>query len=161
VGPGGVGWLDFGCGRNLTDRIENPCNDAFDIPTWIHTDTGNNNSPEDAINKYAGQVVLVPLFDGTCRSVPNSGLLADCATPGAGNNLYYHIPWFVAVLVDHAYVQGNNNPECNSAPGGPPIVGNGSNGCIKGWFVEYVYKGPVGKPSPNDPGSVLGVQLVK
>ncbi len=161
VGPGGVGWLDFGCG-NLADQISNPCNASFDIPTWIHTNPGNPNNVEDELNAYAGQVVLIPLFDGTCRSVPDTGQLADCSDPGNGNNLYYHIPYFVAMLLDHAYIQGNNHPQCNSAPGQPPVGGNGSNGCLKGWFVKYVIQGPVGPVNPSDnKGAILGVQLVK
>ncbi|HET7028379.1 MAG TPA: pilus assembly protein TadG-related protein [Candidatus Limnocylindrales bacterium] len=161
VGPGGVGWLDFDCG-NLANQIANPCNASFDIPTWIHTSTGNPNNVEDELNAYAGKVVLIPLFDGTCRSVPNSGLVADCTDPGNGNNLYYHIPYFVALFLDRAYIQGNDHPDCNQAPGAPFVGGNGSNGCLKGWFVKYVVQGPVGQPNPNDnPGAVLGVQLVK
>src|SRR5262245_19003966 len=39
-GPGGVGWLDMGCGGNLADEISNPCNGPFDIPTWFHTSSG-------------------------------------------------------------------------------------------------------------------------
>ncbi len=27
VGPGGVGWLDMGCGGSLADQIATPCND--------------------------------------------------------------------------------------------------------------------------------------
>jgi Flp pilus assembly protein TadG len=161
-GPGGVGWLDFGCPGNLQQQIANPCNVSFDLPTWIHTSPGNPNSVDNEMNLYDDKIVLIPLFDGTCRSVPNSGLLADCTNPGNGNNLYYHIPKFVAMLLDHAYIQGNNHPECNSAPGGPPVGGNGSNGCLKGWFIRYVTQGPVGQFDPNqDQGAALGVQLIK
>jgi len=38
-GPGGVGWLDMGCG-NLRDSILNPCNTSFDIPTLAANEFG-------------------------------------------------------------------------------------------------------------------------
>jgi hypothetical protein len=161
VGPGGVGWLDMGCGGSFASQITTPCNGAFDIPTWMHTNTGNMNSVEAALNTYAGKVVLIPLFDATCRDVPASGLTQDCTDPGNGNNLYYHIPKFVAMLLDHAYVLGNNGPACNSAPG-TPVGGNGGLSCLKGWFVEYVIQGPVGEFDPSeDNGAVLSIQLIR
>ncbi len=161
VGPGGVGYLDFGCGGNLAAQILNPCHDAFEIPTWIHTSPGNPNSVENEVNTYAGKVVLIPLFDATCRDVPVSGLTQDCTDPGNGNNLYYHIPKFVAMLLDHAYIQGNNGPACNTAPG-IPIGGNGGTSCLEGWFVEYITQGPVGEFDPNDDNArVLSIQLIQ
>ena len=164
VGPGGVGWLDFGCPGNLSQQITNPCNASFDIPTWLHTSPGNPNSVETEMNTYRDKVILIPLFDGTCRSVPTSGLLPDCTDPGNGNNLYYHIPKFAGFLLDQAYIQGNNGPACNSAPGitvTPPAGGNGGTGCLKGWFVRYVTQGPVGAYNPaQDAAAALGVQLI-
>ncbi len=164
VGPGGVGWLDMGCGGNLSSQITAPCNKAFDIPTWLHTSPGNPNSVESEMNTYQDKVILIPLFDGTCRSVPTSGLLPDCTDPGNGNNLYYHIPKFAGFLLDQAYIQGNNRPACNSAPGitvTPPAGGNGGTSCLKGWFVRYVTQGPVGAYDPTqDAGAALGVQLI-
>ena len=161
VGPGGVGYLDFGCGGNLADQILNPCHGAFDIPTWIHTSPGNPNSVESEVNTYMGKVVLIPLFDATCRDIPASGLTQDCTDPGNGNNLYYHIPKFVAMLLDRAYIQGNNSPQCNGAPG-IPIGGNGGTSCLKGWFVEYITQGPVGEFDPSDDnGRVLSIQLIR
>ena len=142
-GPGGVGWLDLGCGGNLGDQITNPCNESFDIPTWLHTSPGNPNSVDGAVNAYDGQVILIPMFDSTCRDVPSSGLPADCTDPGNGNNLYYHIPRFVMFLLDRAYIQGNNSGDCNSLPGQPANGGNGSTSCFKGWFVSYIMQGRI------------------
>ena len=69
-GPGGVGWLDFDCGGNLASVILNPCHGAFDIPTWLHTESGNVNNIENAMNTYQDTVIVVPMFDATCRDVP-------------------------------------------------------------------------------------------
>ena len=164
VGPGGVGWLDMGCGGTLKQQISNPCNQAFNIPTWLQTSPGNPNSVDSEMNRYDGKVVLVPLFDGTCRSVPTSGLLPDCTNPGNGSNLYFHITTFAGFYLDHAYIQGSNKTECNSAPGitvTPPAGGNGGTSCLKGWFVRYVTVGPVGAFNPgSDNGNALGVQLI-
>jgi hypothetical protein len=166
-GPGGVGWLEMGCGGNLRDQIQSPCNGPFDIPTWIQTSTGNVNSVESAINAYSGTLILVPMFDATCRDVPSSGLPADCTDPGNGNNLWYHIPRFAYFLLDQSYIQGGNHAACNSAPGQPFVGGNGGTSCVKGWFIRYVMQGPVGGFEPcdgNDPDCLeptLGVQLVR
>jgi Putative Flp pilus-assembly TadE/G-like len=164
VGPGGVGWLDMGCGGQLEDQLSTPCNDYFDIPTWLHTSAGNPNSQqvENALISHVGEIILLPLFDGTCRSVPSSGQLGDCTDPGNGNNLYFHIPLFGAMLLDEVHTHGGNATACNSAPGGPPTLGNGSNGCLKGWFVRFISQGPVSQYDPiTDKGASLGVQLVR
>ena len=175
-GPGGVGWLDLECGGTLRDQILNPCNEAFDLPVWLHTSTGNVNSVDDAVNTYAGQVILIPMFDSTCRDVPSTGLPADCTDPGNGNNLYYHIPRFTMFLLDQAYIQGSNETECNSPPGQPAGGGNGGTSCFKGWFVRYIMEGRVSKYDPcgregdiddDDDVSdcleepILGVQLIR
>jgi hypothetical protein len=168
-GPGGVGWLDMGCG-NLAASIRNPCNQSFDIPTWLQTQSGNVNNLDSTINDLDGQVLLIPMFDSTCRDVPSTGLPADCTDPGSGNNLWYHIPRFAQFLLDHSYTSGNNHPECNSTPGSPLVGGNGSTGCFKGWFVRYIMQGKVGNfQSCSDAGGtsdclhepILGVQLVQ
>lgn len=167
-GPGGVGWLDLECGGTLRDQIENPCNGPYDLPVWLHGSTGNVNSVESAVNDYRGSVILIPMFDATCRDVPFSGLPLDCLDPGNGNNLYYHIPRFAYFLLHRAYIQGDNNDECNDDPGEPPIGGNGGTSCVKGWFIRYVTQGRVGQFQPCDGSTpdcfhepTLGVQLVR
>lgn len=161
-GPGDVGWLDFGCGNLSTQILPPGCNAAFDIPTWIKATTGNPNSVQTEMATWIGQVVLLPLFDGTCKDVPSSSLLPDCTDPGVGNNTYYHVPAFVAVLLYEVHIQGNDHPECNLPPGGPPAGGNGSNGCLKGWFIgDYITSGRVGAFDPNAIPQPLGIQLLK
>jgi hypothetical protein len=170
-GPGGVGWLDMGCGGNLEDEIRNLCNDPIDLPVWLHTASGDVNSVEGAVNTYSGQVIMVPMFDVTCREVPSTGLPADCGDAGNGDNLYYHVPRFAMFLLDRAYIQGDNSDVCNSPPGNPPSGGNGSTSCVKGWFVRYIMQGRVSAYDPcdgdeNDPTDcleepILGVQLIR
>jgi hypothetical protein len=168
-GPGGVGWLDYGCGGTLNDEITAPCNTSFDIPTWLHSSSGNSNNVDSAVNSYDGQLILVPMFDSTCRDVPSTGLPADCTDPGSGTNLYYHIPRFAIFMLDHAYISGDNSVVCNSPPGTPPDAGNGSNSCFKGWFIRYVRQGRVGQvqncTDEDNPDTcavepTLGVQLI-
>jgi len=169
-GPGGVGWLDMGCGGNLADVITTPCNVAFDIPTWLQSSTGNSNNVESEVNAYRNTVILIPMFDSTCRDVPNSGLPADCTDPGSGTNLWYHIPRFAEFLLDEAFIQGNDNTDCNSGKGSPYIGGNGGTSCFKGWFVRYIKQGKVGNFADCSAAGgssdclhepILGVQLVR
>ena len=51
-GPGGVGWLDMGCGGDH-QAIRSPtrATAAFDIPTWLHTSPGNVNNVESDVNE--------------------------------------------------------------------------------------------------------------
>ena len=175
TGPGGVGWLDMaavGCkGTNLDDWITTPCNATFDIPVWLKTKSGNSNAIDSALNGYKGKVILIPMFDSTCRDIPSSGLPADCTNAGQGDNMYYHIPQFAAFRLHEAYIQGSNGPACNSAPGNPPGGGNGSTSCLKGWFVKFITTGPVGPPRDcqianghrvcTATGADLAIQLVR
>jgi Flp pilus assembly protein TadG len=168
-GPGGVGWLDMGVlgcpGNNMADWILTPCNKSVPLPVWLQTQSGDMNNVENAMNTHQGKIILIPMFDSTCRDVPSSGLPADCTDPGQGNNIWYHIPKFAAFLLYEAYIQGNDEPDCNSLPGQPMGGGNGATSCMKGWFIKYITVGPVGPPQDCDDAeceeSLLGVQLVK
>jgi Flp pilus assembly protein TadG len=161
-GPGAVGWLDLGSGT-LAQQISSPTTQTFTLPTWLQTNPGNPNTSDvqSALNKYDGQVVLLPMFDGTCKNEPSGTSLSDCSSPGVGNNTWYHIPQFTGFLLDQAYTSGNNFPACNSAPGGPPAGGNGSNGCLKGWFVSRITSGEVVAGGGSSANPALGVQLIK
>jgi len=147
TGPGGVGWIEMiGCTGNLANQVWPACNTAFTLPVWMQTSTGDSNNVESVMNRnYAGGVVLIPMFDATCRSVPSSGLPRDCTDPGDGDNLYYHVPQVTPFLLDRAHIQGGNQPECNQPPGSPYVGGNGSTSCIKGWFLNGLLTGQVGE----------------
>jgi hypothetical protein len=166
--PGSVGWLDFGCGQNLKQAIENPCDISIPIPAWIQTKTGNVNSLEDEINAYAGSlpgvpesedsVLAIPIHDFTCRDdLADDQPTTACSDypdwSGNGNNLYYHIPYWVGFKIDEAHVQGGDD-ECSEPEGTPQLQGQGGGvGCLKGWFVDrFDSPGPV-QLLPITPGA--------
>jgi len=159
---GSVGWLDFGTGQNLQDAIADPQNEAFQIPTWIRTQTGNVNAVEDEINdNYADSPVLIPLFDGTCRVDPGGTELGDCpedkkGVDPQGNNTWYHIPYFTTFWLDRAYIQGNNASMCQPYAGQQGFIG-----CLHGWFVQYIYEGPIVPGRPIGPSDTIGLQLIR
>jgi hypothetical protein len=176
-GPGNVGWLDWtppGGGTNeLEQSILVPDNPAIDLPSWQYvTETGNVNSPEieDAINTYAGQVVMIPQFDATCSDDPTPGTAVSDCPPGSlggnGANQWYHMPSFGFLrLCDPsipdcngltgAYITGSNGAECDSG-------GNGATSCLIGEFVDFMSSGTVGPGVGGGTGSkAIGVQLIR
>lgn len=191
-GDGAFGFIDFGCAPNLAQQISSPCNLNINLPTWLQSQPGNTNAVENALNAYAGctvglyegqplapctrtdQVVQIPFFDAICHSKtqPDPSVALDKSTfpwrcvgdsPGGGNYTWYHIPYFLGFILDHAYVQGNNFPDCNTTPGSPLPGGNGSGGCLKGWGASITLPPgpvPVGTGS-GGPGTPLRIQLIK
>ena len=169
TGPGSVGWLDLSqdnpqCPNNIKDVINNPCNDAIPIPTWLHTKTGNINSLDAELAQYYGSIVFIPIWTNTCNSDPGDSVpTCPGGSPGNGSNLYYYVPKWAAFLLDASYTSASNKAACNSDPGMPHIGGNGASGCFKGWFTRYVSLGEVGAAvgtGPQDP-DLLGVQLIR
>lgn len=164
---GNVGWLDWsppgGGTSELVDAILNPNNPPIPVPSWQYvTETGNVNAKqvEDAINTYAGQVVLIPFFDNACDA-PNAATNSACPAgggPGTGQNNWYHMPLFFGLKLQDtraAFIVGKN-PECGSAWSGA--------GCLKGTITNYI--GPnvtVGRGTGTalDAYSAVGVQLIK
>ena len=175
LAPGSVGWLDFGCGQNLKSSIEDPCEVSIPIPAWIQTQTGNVNSLENQINVFAGptegvpepedSILAIPVHDFTCpEDHPDSAPTSDCSTypewdAGMGNNLFYHVPYWIGFKLDRAYVQGGDN-ECSQPEGTPMLVGQGGGvGCLKGWFVDrFDSPGPVNLV-PIAPGAAVPMMV--
>jgi hypothetical protein len=177
AGPGSVGWLDFGCGQNLSEFITNPCPREIPIPDWIHTQTGNVNALEDVIRDFSGAsgdpaswgvsddaIVSIPIHTNTCDVDP--GDLTYCPPTnaagnqwqGEGDNLWYYASGWVGFMVDQAHTSGGDLP-CRQAPGTPVLVNPspaGKVGCLKGWFVEPVTPGPIvaGEIDPDAPGTI-------
>ena len=175
---GSVGWLDLSTGIGVTttgtcasqfkDAVLNPCITSFPFQTWVQTFTGGvgKGGPDiqAALNAYQGDIVQIPLFDGTCKAKPGGTTLADCtAGAGTGVNTWYHIPEFASFKIDQFYIDGNDRKQCDQPPGSPFVSGNGANGCFKGWWVVAL-PGPgaidLGAVTPSTTNQ-LGVQLIK
>jgi hypothetical protein len=171
-GPGGFGGLDLGGpGCDTNDRFVDPCEASVPIPSWQQISTGSVKNDITGLNQYAGpqlgvaddEIVLIPMHDNTCFSDPPDSAPAPCSDgpwSGVGNNTYYHIPYFTGFMVDQTY---DKVAPCDAPPGSPaPVGGNGSDACMKGWFVKLVLTGPVGGEGSGDPQdpAAIAVQLI-
>ena len=170
--PGSVGWVDWtpqtttdGCTGTGTAEIichvEDPPLQDIAQPSWqLITATGGPSSQdlENALNEYAGQIVLLPLFDSTCDEEPSNPELDGCPAEhvgGTGVSQWYHVPkpGFAAFRFDYpkgAYTNGNYSVPCGTVD---------AQQCLVGTFVKYVSTGSVGAPDPDSRD--FGVQLVK
>ena len=166
--PGSVGWIDWtppsGGTSELEDVILDPPPQDIPLPSWKYiTETGDISAStvEDALNQYAGDVVLFPLFDSTCPEEPTNPELSGCPVEpgGSGTNQWYHITQFLAFQLSSpqgAFVNGDYSAECADAF---------AKECIKGAFVSLVTEGSVGAPCTESEeackGLTYSVQLVK
>lgn len=166
--PGSVGWIDwtppYGGTSELEDVILDPPPQDIPLPSWKYiTATGDISAAmvEDALNTYAGQVVLFPMFDSTCATEPANDLLDGCPPDevgGSGVNQWYHISHFLAFQLDYpkgAFVNGDYSVICSEA---------NAKECIKGAFVALISEGAVGGPCPVEgcpSGTSWAVQLVR
>jgi hypothetical protein len=167
--PGSVGWLDWtppgGGASELAAVIANPPNISIPLPSWQYvTQTGDISAKpvEDALNAYAGSIVLIPFFDSTCNATPTNNQVSGCPVGnvgGNGQNQWYHMSKFLAFQLDDpkgAFVNGNNSAACG--------VVNAKE-CLKGAFITFITEGTVG--APCDPvtgcpiGTAFSVQLIK
>ena len=188
--PGSVGWLDFGCG-NLAEQINDPCDVFVPIPGWVATQTGNINCCEVELQAYHGDLVgeyeperrldgtidtnpdvmvKLPIHTTTCEDPPvppvdSNNDLTPCPGgqwDGQGTNIDYGVPFWVAFVLDEAYVQGGDT-ECEEEFGTPRLDNPGGGvGCLKGWFVKRI--GPpdavsIGDVDPDDDID-LGITLI-
>lgn len=190
-GEGAFGYLDYGCGT-IANQITTPCNVQIYFPTWLPGQPGAVSSVEGELDAYTGstigtyepgadQEVLIPFFDGICNedrpgteppnppndeppvfgTPPFPGICAS--NPSGGGSLrHYHVLFIIGFILDDAEVQGSN-ATCDSPPGGPLPGGNGSGGCLKGWFAHVnAGPGPVGgAPGGGGVDTPLSVQLIK
>jgi hypothetical protein len=190
-GEGAFGYLDYGCGT-LAQQILTPCNVQIYFPTWLESQPGGVSSVEGELDTYSGDIigtyepdkdleVLIPFFDGICNedrpgteppnppddeppvfgTPPFPGICAS-NPPGGGSNRHYHVLYFIGFILDDAEVQGSSD-SCKTPPGSPLPGGNGSGGCLKGWFA-HVNAGPgpiTGTGGGAGTDAALSVQLVK
>jgi len=161
---GAVGWLDLRPSLNLSEEITTPFTGTLNLPDWFQTQPGNVNSVQGELDQWAGKVVLIPLWTDICNSYPGSPT-AECTDPQTptGNNVWYHIPQFVAFKVYASYVQGSNVAQCSASPGVPLLTNTTSGfiGCIKGWFTEIITQGPISLNNDPLPGDSVGLQLIR
>ena len=189
-GPGNVGWIDWypgdaGCDGEPAEgmpevecEILTPNNPPISLPSWQKVaQTGNPNATyiETALNdKYAGAIVRIPQFDGTCSDTPDGTSLAGCDPAdvgGGGTNQWYHLPQFasfqfcgpaipecVAAGVDRgAYINGSN-PICATLD----YATSGTTSCLVGRFVKFITEGTVGAGTGSGSSTdAIGVQLIR
>ena len=130
---GSVGWLDIlphqtACPGNgaayLACYIGNPNNPHMDLPIWVDAQTGNTNSSQvqDALNVLTGptvglyepgldKIVTVPLYDCVDNNIPQVHPGPPCPNSpqsGVGTNTSYRVVALGAMILDKAYIQGNN-----------------------------------------------------
>jgi hypothetical protein len=164
TGGGSFMFLDLDADLDCGEEVLQPPSIQFDtFPVDIATDTGADCQTKVAAATSAadlqGKVLLVPVCDN------------DCIT-NSGTNSAYHVIRIAAFYLDFISFEGsipnNNQTEpCERATSptyGTPLVpfvtGNGSDGCIAGWFVRYITAGPVGSLDVYN-GEAIGVQLIR
>lgn len=174
-GAGNVGWLDWdppptsnpdNCSGNGNPELECSIltmdNGTITTPEWYYiASTGNINTGyiEDALNTYADdpddEVVIIPIFDATCRDEPLGTGAGDCTTgPGTGTGQYYHLAGWAGFDIEWVDLGG-----------GPTVCGsgNGGTGCFKGQFRFFggLPSGQLSEATGNEISlQAVGVQLI-
>lgn len=188
-GPGNVGWIDWFPGEAACDgtpseglpevecEILTPNNPPISLPSWQKVaQTGNPNATyiEDALNTmYAGAIVRIPQFDGTCGDTPTGTALSGCDPAdvgGGGANQWYHLPQFASFqfcgpdipectavgATQGAYINGSN-PICATLD----YASTGTTSCLVGRFVKFITEGTVGPGTGSGSSTdAIGVQLI-
>jgi Flp pilus assembly protein TadG len=188
-GPGNVGWIDWFPGEAACDgtpsegmpevecEILTPNNPPISLPSWQKVaQTGNTNAAyiETALNaKYAGAIVRIPQFDGTCGDTPTGTALSGCDPSdvgGGGANQWYHLPQFASFqfcgpdipectakgITKGAYINGSN-PICATLD----YASTGTTSCLVGRFVKFITEGTVGPGTGSGSSTdAIGVQLI-
>ena len=159
TGGGSFMFLDLDPNLSCADEVLQPPSIQFDtFPVAIDTDNGADCQKKiaDAIDEAGlrGKVVLVPICDDQCIT-------------GNGSNAQYHVVRIAAFYLDFMSFTNKNGGDCSKTTSptyGTPMVpfvsGNGSDGCIAGWFVRYITSGPVGSLDVYN-GEAIGVQLIR
>jgi Flp pilus assembly protein TadG len=192
-GPGNIGWIDWtppnGGVPEIADFIlGNQLSPQITAPKWHYiTETGGNTSLDAAMDTLEGTEILIPIYDahaddpatsavdesllGTCDAEPdepktsiNNCPIADIGFNGQG---WYFLVTFGKFQLEHSYIQGNHQTECNdpslASAASPTTSGNPINNCLIGYFKERVIAGnvTVGGGPPTSTLTPYGVQLIK
>lgn len=162
TGGGSFMFLDLDPDLDCGEEVLHPPSIQFDtFPVDIPTDTGGDCQTKVANAMAAanmqGKVVLIPICDNNCVT-------------GSGNNARYHVVRIAAFYLDFMSFEGNSNGHpgpCTATtsptygtPMEPFVSGNGSDGCLAGWFVRFITSGPVGSLDVYN-GEAIGVQLIR
>ena len=191
-GPGNVGWIDWdppaGGASDVAASILEPDNGTVTTPKWYFVaETGAITSLDDEMDTWEGKDILLPIFHvqadnpatpedeslvGTCDTAPTGSqtLLGDCPAGhngGSGQNQWYFLVTFAKFHLEHSYIQGNHQVECNDslslAIPATSGTGNQINNCLIGYFKEPVIakNASVGSGTAYSNLSPLAIQLIK
>jgi hypothetical protein len=107
------------------------------------------------------------MWQAICDANPG-GFNDPCPNPDPranGNNTWYAIPYMRPLLLEGAYIQGDNRTDCEVSGVTWPATENsvqGLIGCLKGWWLDTeVIGGPIDPNRPIDDDATIGVQLIK
>ena len=162
TGGGSFQILDLDPSLRCDDEVAAPPYVQWDVlPVDVPSDNGNNCAKPiaDYVNANLHyKPVLIPICDNNVGT-------EECGTSG-GSHASYRITRVAAFFIDYLSDSNNpNNPLCQShiSASGQQLVtiaGNGSSSCIVGWFVRYIYSGPVGSGTIGN-SDAIGVQLIR
>ena len=190
-GPGNVGWIDWeapnGGAAELAASIRGANNPPVSTPHWYEiTQTGGLTSLDNDMDTWEGKDITIPIFHaeaddpatpldeelkGTCDAEPANpkNVLSNCppADIGANGNGWYFLVTLATFHLEHAYIQENNQAECNAAPplvstASPLSTGNLVNRCLIGYFKAEVVAANMtaGSMTPTSEFSPLAIQLI-
>lgn len=142
VMPAGFGYLGDGCRTTVT------------VDGWVESQNGNTPKNCDPVEmqKYLGQVILLPIFDD-CRTGQKNQ--KDCGyDPGTSPSVReYHIMALAAWRLDSFYLS-------NKYSGGTPLPCGEPQTCVRGSFVRWVDIGEEFELGPAPDTSTLIVRFV-
>lgn len=190
-GPGNVGWIDWDSGGGGVDQLSDwitgvEKNPPISTPHWYEvTETGVKTALDAPMDTLEGTDITIPIFHaeaddpgtsvdetliGTCDAQPADprNALSDCAPAdiGANGQGWYFLVTFATFHLEHSYIQGNHETECNdpalASPASPLGPGNKFNNCLIGYFKERVIASnmTVGDTTPTSAFTPLAIQLI-
>ena len=165
-GPGNVGWIDWdppaGGVPDVAADITGGTSIPITTPKWYYaTETGSNTALDPAMDTWEGKDIQLPIFHsqadnpgtgldeeliGTCDAEPSGDKtqLDQCAPGdiGANGQGWYFLETIAVFHLEHSYIQGSHETECNdpalASPASPPGATNPVNNCLIGYFKEKV-----------------------
>jgi hypothetical protein len=192
-GPGNVGWLDwdppYGGASDIAGAITDPSQSLpITTPHWYYvTETGGITSLDDDMDIWEGKDIWFPIYDahaddpstpatdesflGTCDDTPTGTqtLLSDC--PVGEEGLSGGQGWYLFVTLgkfhlEHSYIQGNHETECNDPTLASPA--SSASGTIKNCLIGYFKDRVIASNMTVGPGTTaptsltpIAVQLIK